>query len=248
MRILHANGFTLMEVMIGVFLSTLLIAGMTGLLAGSVSAYRLQLSQDQLEESGRYARDVLISHISQAGYRPMPWQDSSEFLAVTNESIEGNVLPGDQLGVQRWSDKNCYGNKNPVTDNSGIPSFHLLQVRFWINTANNLALTCRYGASVSELNTQINNFGLVENVESLQVLFAEDKDGDGVADGWIKAQTWQQEKNLQAIKIALLLATPKGLNHASSQQITLLDEDFNAPADGRLRRVTGFTTAIRGRL
>ena len=90
MRILHANGFTLMEVMIGVFLSTLLIAGMTGLLAGSVSAYRLQLSQDQLEESGRYARDVLISHISQAGYRPMPWQDSSEFLAVTNESIEGN--------------------------------------------------------------------------------------------------------------------------------------------------------------
>ena len=248
MRSLHAKGFTLMEVMIAVFLSTLLISGITGLLSGSVSAYRTQLNRDQLEESGRYARDVLISHVSQAGYRPTPWQDSSEFPAVTMESIDGSVLPGDQLGLQRWSDQNCYGNENPVTDSSGLPSFHLLQVRFRVNASKNLALTCRYGASEAELQTQINNFGLVENVESLQVLFATDTDGDGVGDGWIKAQTWQQEENIQAIKIALLLTTRKALIQAANDQITLLDENFNAPADGRLRRVTGFTTAIRGRL
>ena len=245
---LRVSGFSLLEVLIGVFLSTLLVSGIVGLLAGSVSAYRLQLSQDQLEESGRYARDVLISHISQAGYRLTPWLDSTELAAVTDESIEGNVLPGDQLGLQRWSDKNCYGNENPVTDNAGLPGFHLLQVRFWVNASKNLAFTCRYGASVSELQTQINNFGLVENVESMQVLFAEDTDGDGVGDGWIKARTWQQEKNIRAVKIALLLATPKALIKTSGDQITLLDENFNAPADGRLRRVTGFTTAIRGRL
>ncbi len=49
------HGFSLMEVMIGVSLSTLLMTGIVQLLSGSVLAYRLQLSQSQLEESGRYA-------------------------------------------------------------------------------------------------------------------------------------------------------------------------------------------------
>ncbi len=248
MQILRVAGFSLLEVLLSVFLSTLLISGITVLLSASVAAYRLQLTQDQLEESGRYARDVLITHISQAGHRHTPWQDSTEFPAVTNETIEGNVRPGDQLGLQRWSDKNCYGNENPVTDSSGWPRFYLLQVRFWVNASKNLAITCRYGASESELQTQINNFGLVENVESLQVLFAEDTDGDGIGDGWVKAQSWQREKNLQAVKIAMLLTTQKALIRAANDQITLLDENFNAPADGRLRRVTVFTSAIRGRL
>ena len=80
------RGFTLMEVMIGVFLSTVLISGIVQLLSGSVSAYRLQLSQSQLEESGRYARDVLITHIAQAGFQPEPWQNLPGFPALTDES------------------------------------------------------------------------------------------------------------------------------------------------------------------
>ena len=75
------HGFSLMEVMIGVFLSTLLMSGIVQLLGGSVSVYRLQLSQGQLEESGRYANDVLATHITQAGYQPEPWQDQPELPA-----------------------------------------------------------------------------------------------------------------------------------------------------------------------
>ena len=89
------RGFSLMEVMIGVFLSTLLISGIVQLLSGSVSTYRLQLSQGQIAESGRYAREVLISHITQAGYQPEPWQDLPALAALTNESLDGGLLPGD---------------------------------------------------------------------------------------------------------------------------------------------------------
>ena len=53
------RGFSLMEVLIGVFLSTVLMSGIIQLMGGSVSAYRLQLNQSQVEESFRYARDVL---------------------------------------------------------------------------------------------------------------------------------------------------------------------------------------------
>jgi len=237
-----------MEVMIGVFLSALLTSGIVQLLSGSVTAYRLQLSQGQLEESGRYARDVLVTHISQAGYRPEPWQSESDLPALTNESLDGELLPGDQLGLQRWSMRNCYGNDNPVTDSEGRPEFHLLQTRFRINGSSNLAITCRFGPDASALTTQINNYGLVENVESMQVLYAEDRDGDNIADRWVTGQSWEQEGNIRAIKIALLLSTQKPFSQAASEQITLLDKSITTPADGHLRKVSTLTSAIRGRL
>jgi prepilin-type N-terminal cleavage/methylation domain-containing protein len=244
---LHA-GFTLMELMIGIALSTLLLSGIVQLLIGSASAYGLQLSQSQLEESARYAREVLFTHITQAGYQAEPWQNSSEFPALTAETLNGGSTSGDQLGLQRWSAHNCFGNENPVTDGDGQTKFYLLQTRFHINTSNNLAITCRYGPDVSQLKTQINNFGLVENVESMQILYAEDRDGDNIADSWVQGNTWLHERNIQAVKIALLLSTPQAFDQVVSKQLALLDEMITTPADGHLRRVSVSTSAIRGRL
>ena len=242
------RGFSLMEVLIGVFLSTVLMSGIIQLMSGSVSAYRLQLNQSQVEESFRYARDVLSTHITQAGFQPEPWQNQSGFKALTNESLNGVSSAADQLGLQRWSRYNCYGNENPVMDGDGQPAFYLLQTRFKINSANNLAITCRYGPDVSGLQTQMNNFGLIEDVESMQVLYAEDRDGDEIADGWVTAQTWLKESNIRAVKVALLLSTKQAFDQAASTQITVLDETISPPADGHLRRIRPLITAIRGRL
>ena len=242
------KGFSLMEILIGVFLSGLLISGIVQLLVSSVSTYRLQLGLSQMEESGRYARDVLINHITQAGYEPQPWEPAFQLPALTNETLNGDSLPGDQLGLQRWSSQNCYGNDNPVQDADGRAAFFILQTRFRINTSNNLAITCRYGPQVSQMTTQINNFGLVEDVESMQVLFAEDRDEDQVADGWVTSQAWLQESNIKAIKVALLLSTRQPFDQNATRTLTLLDETVNAPADGRLRKVHTLTAAIRGRL
>jgi len=242
------RGFTLMEVMIGMFLSTILISGIVALLSGSVSAYRLQISQSQLEESGRYARDVLITHIAQAGFQAEPWLDQTVYPALTGENRDSGSSAADQLGLQRWSRQNCYGNENPVMDVDGQPAFFLLQTRFSVNSSNNLAITCRYGPNASQLQTQMNNFGLIEDVESMQVLYAEDRNGDDIADGWVRAQTWLQESNIRAIKVALLLSTRQAFDQTTSTQITLLDESISTPADGHLRSVKVLTSAIRGRL
>ena len=242
------RGFSLMEVMIGMLLSTILMSGIAQLLSGSVAAYRLQLNQSQLEQSARYASDVLGSHLSQAGFQAEPWQNPTAFPALTAESLDGGLKPGDQLGLQRWSTHNCYGNENPVSNSDGQPEFFLLQTRFQINMTDNLALTCRYGPDASQLQTQINNFGLVEDVESMQVLYAEDRDGDDIADSWVTAQAWLQESNILAVKIALLFSTQQAFDQAISEQTTLLDKTITTPADGHLRRVSTSTTAIRGRL
>lgn len=241
-------GFTLMEMMISIFLATLLMAGIIQLLGGSVAAYRLQLNQSQMEESGRYAQDVLITHISQAGYRPEPWRHSAEFSALTDESIDGGKSGGDQLGLQRWSDRNCYGNENPVKNSDERPTFYLLQTRFRVNSTNNLALTCRYGPDAANLITQVRNNGLVEGVESMQVLYAEDNNNDNIADHWVTARAWKHENTIQAVKVALLLRTQQPFDEAVSEQITLLDQTFTTPADGRLRRTSSLVTAIHGKL
>ncbi|HEY5774675.1 MAG TPA: PilW family protein, partial [Xanthomonadales bacterium] len=85
-------------------------------------------------------------------------------------------------------------------------------------------------------------------VESMQVLYAEDRDGDQIADGWVKAQTWSAESSIRAVKVALLMSTRQAFDQAESTQITLLDQSITTPADGHLRSVSSLTTAIRGRL
>ena len=236
-----------MEVLIGMLLSTLLMTGIVQLLSASVAAYRLQLELAQLEESGRYACNVLSKHINQAGFHHEPWLLSESYTAVTSDALNSISAKGDQVGLQRMSQLNCYGSENPVTGDDGQPQFYLLQTRFRVNAANNLAITCRYGPDASSLVTQINNFGLVEGVENMQVLYAEDQDGDAVADHWVSGRSWQSEKNLRALKIALLVSTRKPFNHASGGNITLLDENIRPPADGRLRQAITLTSAIHGR-
>ena len=242
------HGFTLIEVMIGLLLSTILISGIVQLIGGSVSAYRLQLGQSQLEESGRFARDVLITHITQAGFHPEPWQNLAGSQALTDETLDGGPSAADQLGLQRWSRYNCFGNANSITDADGQPAFYLLQTRFSINGAQNLAMTCRYGPTAFELQTQMNNFGLIEDVESMQILYAEDRDNDETADRWVEAQAWVQESNILAVKVALLLSTNQAFDLTTSKTITLLDETIDTPADGHLRTVKSLASAIHGRL
>ncbi len=82
----------------------------------------------------------------------------------------------------------------------------------------------------------------------MQVLFAEDRDGDDIADAWVAGQAWLQERNIKAVKVALLLSTQQPFDQTTNQALTLLDETVIPPADGRLRRVNTLFAAIRGRL
>lgn len=242
------GGFTLLELLIAVFLSTLLTTVILKIISASTSTYRLQLNQSQLQESSHFARDVLISHISQAGFQAEQWNGLPKLSAITTDAADNTSSNGDQLGLQRWSRTNCYGNDNTILDASNQPAFWLLQAVFKVTANNNLAITCRYGANKSQLTTQINNFGLVEDIESMQVLYAEDSDNNRIPDRWVHAQQWQDEGQVRAVKVAFLIASKQSVTQPVARQFLLLDESINIAADGKLRRSTSITSAIQGRL
>ena len=63
------QGMTLLELMISMTLGVIILLGLSGLLFSSSASYLLQDQQAQVQETGRYALDVLTRAVRQAGYR-----------------------------------------------------------------------------------------------------------------------------------------------------------------------------------
>lgn len=62
------NGFTLVEILVALTLSVLLLAGTIQIFVSSKQAYRTQDALARLQESGRYATDLLATDIRKTGY------------------------------------------------------------------------------------------------------------------------------------------------------------------------------------
>jgi len=83
------TGLTLIELMLGMTLSLFMLLGLTFLLLGGKASYRLQDQQAQVQETGRYAIDVLTRAIRQAGY--VNWNDWHAPILLS-EDAEPNVM------------------------------------------------------------------------------------------------------------------------------------------------------------
>ena len=63
------QGMTLIELMIGLVISIILLAGVAEIFLGSKQTYRYQEGMARLQENGRYTLDTLSAKIRMAGYR-----------------------------------------------------------------------------------------------------------------------------------------------------------------------------------
>ena len=240
-----SRGFTLIELMIALGIASFLITAVTQLVVATGTSYRLQQNLGALQENARFALNTMQREIEAAGYRQQPW-DSSNDRAI--DSVASVSKFADSISVRRWSNRNCFDNPNPDLDTSGRPKFYLRETTFTLSSSKNLAQNCRYGPDPSLLTTQINNLGLVENAEALQALYAEDSDSDGNADRWVTAGQWQDESNVKAVRLAILLSTPDSVSSIDKSSIQVLDTSITPPGDGRIRRVFESTFTIKGRL
>lgn len=232
-----------MAMAIGAFMVT----GMLTVVQASASSFRLQQGLGQVQENARFAAMTMAAAIRSAGFQPQPWAGAGPTPAIAAGTADSLSARGDRLVLRRWSDRNCQDQPNPVKDSDGRAVFYLLEIQFQVSASNNLAVTCRYGPGPGQLTTQVNNLGLVEQVEMLQLQFAEDSDGDGAANRWVRAGQWQDESGIMGVRLGLLLASPMPLDARQHHDYQVLDQWVTAPADGRLRRVMLATVPIHGR-
>lgn len=242
-----ACGMTLVELMLALVLSAILLAGLIQVVSAATGSSRLQDEQARLQENARHALGLLSGHIRQAGFNPEPWNPDRSLEAITAETADGVSAGGDRLALQSWSDRNCFENLNPVMDSAGRPAFFLRRSVFDLNTSKNLAHSCSYGPSAAELLVQIRREGHLPGVESFQLLFGEDRDGNREVDHWVRAGEWVDETAIRGVRVGLLLTGSEPVQEAQARQFKVLDRRHAAPPDRHLRRAVEFTAAVRAR-
>jgi prepilin-type N-terminal cleavage/methylation domain-containing protein len=243
----RGSGFTLLELLLAVALASLLTLGLVQIVTASSSAGRLQRNQAQIEDHARFAIAVLSRAIREAGYRPEPWNDAYSRAALSAGNANDVTASGDRLALRAWSDVNCFGVRNPESDDDGHPRFFIRESVFDLTATGSLARLCRYGPSEDQMVTQVQRQGLVPGVESFQLRYGEDADDDGNVDRWVAADHWQDPQRIKGMKLALLLASENAVTEPVRSLHRVLDVVVTSRPDGKLRRVIEFSVALRGR-
>lgn len=243
----QCQGFTLLELLLAMFLTAILMLGLVQLTTMAGSATRLQENQAALQDHARYISNLFFKAIAQAAFSPEPWNDTFLQTAIGSGTANDYFANSDRLVISTWSDRNCFDNINPERDAAGHPRFFIKTSVFDLNSSRHLSRTCRYGPSPESQVTQIRRQGLVPGIESFQNLFGEDTDNDGNVDRWVQAGQWLDEKNIIGIRIALLIASPDTVTPLISRTYKVLDTQKLSRPDGKLRDLIDMTLAIRSR-
>jgi type IV pilus assembly protein PilW len=238
---------TLIELLVATALAALLILGLVTIVSATSAASLLQRNQAEIHDNARYGLEFMASSVRQAGFSPQPWDEAYSTVALTAETADGVTGSSDRLGVRAWSDRNCFDNRNPDLDPDGNPLFYIRESEFDLTGDKHLAHRCSYGPSSGELTTQIARQGLVRGIESFQVLYGEDADGDGNIERWVAAGEWTDPAHILGLRIGLLAASEDNPAEPVAREFQVLDVTESRPPDGRLRRVFSVAVAIRGR-
>ena len=241
------TGMTLLELVITMALAAFLVLGLIQIASAASSSTRLQRNQAQIQEHARLAANTLTGVIRQTGFTPEPWSEEYAPMGLTENSLDDVTTSSDRLSIRSWSDLNCFNNLNPDQDSSGNSLFYIREFAFDLNSDNGLTQQCRYGPSLSELTTQVRRQGFIQGVESFQVLYGQDSNGDGSIEAWVRAGQWSDPLHILGVRFGLLLVSQEAIIEAVSNNYAVLDSTVRKRADGKMRRVVVFTAAIKGR-
>lgn len=218
-------GWTIVELMIALTLGLLVVLAATGLLLSSKAGYLVQDQSTQVQETGRYAMEVLARAIRQAGYENLntvllPLRNTADFspnvIGLDAASLQrtgaalavaaaASVVHGsDVLALRFFGDEeailNCAGLLVPVASSQHSADEERGWSIFFVakDSGGEPELQCKYRSKNAWATDAI-----ARGIESFQVLYGVDLDGDGVVDRFINA------KEIDALDQAMPLA---GLN------------------------------------
>lgn len=261
----HAQrGATLVELMVSLVVGLLIVLAASSMFLATKKTNRSQNDSALLQETGRYVLGALGRDLRMAGYRDytagVGFTPASPPLSMAN----GSGLNGsDELVVRYFgSDAVGGGADSGVLDCLGNPvAANVLAVnRYFVAIdagSGEPALQCEASSAAGAPAV------LVTGVESLQILYGEDTDGDGAPNRYGPAGTVDPDRVISAIVSAVIrgeqFTDPLGgstpFNHfgdAYAPGGVAPGGDagavFDPPNDQRPRRLFQFTVGLRNRI
>ena len=235
MLVHRQRGFTMVEILVALTISTFLMAGVIQLFIGSKQAYRFHDAASRLQENGRLAIDTMARDIRMAGYQfppPPPTPASPPF--DPDNPVEGI---GDEIRV-RWNDNGTQTRAYSIGP----------------RTAGGAVPTCPSAATSLFLDRSANNSNpqeLIEGVQAMQILYGVCTNGvvnpPYVNAAGVVAANWA---NVCSVRIYLLLVSLEN-NIVTQPQTVFFPPDTNtqiAVNDRCLRQAFSTTIAIRNRI
>ncbi|MBA2408606.1 MAG: PilW family protein [Gammaproteobacteria bacterium] len=258
------HGFTLVEMMIGMVLGLLLLAGVINIFLGGRQSYQLQEGFSRLQENGRFAMDVFGVNMRHAGFKPNALGVDDFTFSASATAIAPTVATfGTAFQVVTGTDNNA-ASADIIRDGTDTLSFRFRSTGTGVPAplADCLGATPSAGTLVINtlyVRTPENELHcrdvtgppqpMLDGVEGMQVLYGVDTDGDfnRTANRYSTAATvtasgdWAR---IVSVRVALLLSTVEGVtNTPDTTTYILLNNTAVGPFNDRLRRHV-FTTTI----
>ena len=191
----HPSGFSLVELLIAIFITLFLVAGMLGIIVSMRGSFSTQDQLERIQENERFALTVLDNTIRDAGFFSNPTATTSAVAFpvpptanpdgttfVASQVVSGTTGPAsasDTVNVRFQTSSgdglmNCLGDTNT---SGGVVTW---TNSFAVNASNQLV--CAVSINGGAASTAV---VLVDNVASMKVLDGVDTNADGSADKYV---------------------------------------------------------------
>lgn len=238
------RGFTLVELMISMTLGLLLLLAIGTVFVSSRQIFRVQEDNARIQESGRFALEILGRSIKQAGHVEIPFAGFKvAFSGTAINGTNGGAGVADTLTVQyegAIGDSDCEGTLVTAADS-------IIQNYFNLDAAN-AELQCDGQIDVAPVAPGAPPIGnvLLDNVEDLQILYGIDSNGDQSVDQYTATPAdWD---DVVTARVCVLIRSEKTNIVSAGNYLNCNGVSVANPADMRLRRAFTATFNLRNRI
>ena len=239
-------GLTLVEMMVAMALGLLILLAVSSIYIGSRATFRLQDDNARLQETGRYALEVLGRSIRQAGFWNLTVNTPptvTGFGGTPIIGVDGTGSAPDTVTVQYdgvIGDRDCEGN--------ALGANAVVQDAYRLNFVDSNGNGVVDGSEVAELQCDGNADGtvdhqaLVSDIEDVQILYGIDTNSDQSADQYVATPgNWAQ---VVSARVCVQARSPNNVNNAPQRFLNCGGVLGTATGGAAFTTASG-TTALR---
>ncbi len=219
-RFMRNRGFTIIEMMVTLAITSVLVLGAMTFLASADKSNRVQSALSGLNVSGRFGLDQLARDIRMSGYRDSDWTLGA-LNNVINATDGAAAAGGDSLALLYEGARDC--------------TYEPMLTGIVLNTYQ-----------VVNGNLECNGQTITGGVQEMQIYLGEDTDNNGVANRWLSPGTAGLDMTrVVSVRVHLLVRTNGNAISSGPQAYYFNNVQQAAVNDGQVRREYSVTVALR---